>query len=76
MQLRGPWGVLVACRLHFAEQATTRDGGQVWEGLTDNYIRADTTSTLDLQNRLLPVRLTREGDGAVTGELIGEAYRP
>jgi threonylcarbamoyladenosine tRNA methylthiotransferase MtaB len=53
------------------EQSTAKDGEQLWEGLTDNYIRAVTTSTLDLQNRLLPVRLTREGDGAVTGELIG-----
>jgi tRNA A37 methylthiotransferase MiaB len=57
------------------EQATIRDGGHVWEGLTDNYIRTVTSSTLDLQNRLLPVHLTHEAEGAVTGELIGDAQR-
>jgi threonylcarbamoyladenosine tRNA methylthiotransferase MtaB len=55
------------------EQSTTQEGVQVWEGLTDNYIRTVTTSSLDLQNRLLPARLRGEGDGAVTGDLIGAA---
>ncbi|MGD9895420.1 MAG: MiaB/RimO family radical SAM methylthiotransferase [Dehalococcoidia bacterium] len=58
------------------EQIVRRDGVPAWEGLTDNYIRAVTTSSHDLHNRLLPIHLMHEEDGAVTGALIGDTQRP
>ena len=42
----------------------------VWEGLTDNYIRAFTASVEPLDNRLLPVRLSGRRDGGFWGELV------
>ena len=56
-------------------------GGRVWEGLTDNYLRAFTRSDADLRNRILPVRLegpvdsTGRGRGpAGSGEAEGELW--
>jgi threonylcarbamoyladenosine tRNA methylthiotransferase MtaB len=42
----------------------------VWEGLTDNYIRAFTASVEPLDNRLLPVRLSGRRDGGFWGEIV------
>jgi threonylcarbamoyladenosine tRNA methylthiotransferase MtaB len=39
------------------ERARPSEGGLLWEGLTDNYIRVFTRSDADLWNRILPVRL-------------------
>jgi threonylcarbamoyladenosine tRNA methylthiotransferase MtaB len=39
------------------ERARPAEGGLLWEGLTDNYIRVFTRSGADLWNRILPVRL-------------------
>jgi threonylcarbamoyladenosine tRNA methylthiotransferase MtaB len=39
------------------ERARPTNGGLLWEGLTDNYIRVFTRSDANLWNRILPVRL-------------------
>ena len=43
------------------ERARPTEGGLLWEGLTDNYIRVFTRSDADLWNRILPVRLGGPG---------------
>jgi threonylcarbamoyladenosine tRNA methylthiotransferase MtaB len=60
------------------ERARPASGGPVWEGLTDNYLRAFTRSDADLRNRILPARLggpapsagPGEADGGLWGDLI------
>jgi threonylcarbamoyladenosine tRNA methylthiotransferase MtaB len=44
-----------------------KDG--VWQGLTGNYIRAYTAADTPLENRLIPVSLTRLHDDGMRGEL-------
>ncbi len=41
----------------------------VWSGLTDTYIRVQVKSSLDLKNRLLPVRLEKVENRGITGTL-------
>ena len=45
-------------------------GAQVWQGLTDNYVRVFTTSAADLRNRLLPVRLASLRPDGLWGKLL------
>lgn len=52
---------------------------QEWgvSGLTDNYIRVHTSSSMDLWNQLTPVRLVSLAEqGGMQGELIAEAFQP
>jgi len=44
------------------ERAWPVQGGPVWEGLTDNYLRTVTRSNADLRNRILPARLGGPAD--------------
>ena len=46
-------------------------GGDVsiWKGLTDNYLRVQTSSPLDLWNTLTPTRLTGLADRSLQGEI-------
>lgn len=48
--------------------------GNLWSGLTDNYIRVYTSSAADLHNHIIPTRLARlagQGDAAgMVGELL------
>lgn len=41
----------------------------VWNGLTGNYIRVETPSAVDLHNRIVTVRLTRQTAHGLHGEL-------
>ncbi|MEN6478516.1 MAG: MiaB/RimO family radical SAM methylthiotransferase [Anaerolineales bacterium] len=52
------------------ESATVVDGGTVWEGLTDTYVRVRTRSADDLANRLARVRITAADAEGVSGELL------
>jgi len=50
------------------ESHRERDGGIIWSGLTDNYLRVYTRSSVNLANTLVPTRLV-----ALTGnDLQGE----
>jgi threonylcarbamoyladenosine tRNA methylthiotransferase MtaB len=53
------------------ERARPASGGPVWEGLTDNYLRAFTRSDADLRNRILPARLGGPAHSAGPGEVDG-----
>jgi threonylcarbamoyladenosine tRNA methylthiotransferase MtaB len=55
------------------ERARPTEGGFVWEGLTDNYIRVFTRSDADLWNCILPARL---GDAAGSTELASRRAGP
>ena len=46
------------------------DEGLRWRGLTDNYVRVETTSHAELGNRITPARLTGMVDGVMTAELL------
>ena len=46
------------------------DEGLRWRGLTDNYVRVETTSHAELGNRITPARLTGMVDGMMTAELL------
>ena len=46
------------------------DEGLRWRGLTDNYVRVETTSHAELGNRITPARLTGMADGVMTAELL------
>ena len=46
------------------------DEGLRWRGLTDNYVRVETTSHTELGNRITPARLTGMVDGVMTAELL------
>lgn len=52
------------------ESAAVVDGGAVWEGLTDTYVRVHTRSTDDLANRLARVRITAADAEGVWGDLL------
>jgi len=54
------------------ESARPAEGGLVWEGLTDNYVRVLASSSTDLRNRILPARLDgrREASGDLWAELV------
>ena len=45
------------------------DEGLRWRGLTDNYVRVETTSHEELGNRITSARLTGMVDGVMTAEL-------
>ncbi len=44
--------------------------GLRWRGLTDNYVRVETTSHAELGTRITPARLTGMVDGVMTAELL------
>ena len=46
------------------------DEGLRWRGLTDNYVRVETTSHAELGNRITPARLTGMVAGVMTAELL------
>ena len=46
------------------------DEGLRWRGLTDNYVRVETTSHEELGNRITSARLTGMVDGVMTAELL------
>ena len=46
------------------------DEGLRWRGLTDNYVRVETTSHAELGNRITSARLTGMVDGVMTAELL------
>ena len=46
------------------------DEGLRWRGLTNNYVRVETTSHAELGNRITPARLTGMVDGVMTAELL------
>ncbi len=45
------------------------NGAMLWNGLTDNYVRATTATGLDLANRITPARLIKLEGKAMTAEL-------
>lgn len=47
----------------------TRRDNQLWEGLTDTYVRVRAPSDSDLKNRLLPTRITAAGKEVLLGEV-------
>jgi len=46
-----------------------RRRGEVWEGLTDNYLRVFARSPQNLENHLAPARLISEAPGGLWGEV-------
>ncbi|EKD26213.1 MAG: hypothetical protein ACD_79C01304G0002 [uncultured bacterium] len=44
----------------------------VWNGLSDNYIRVKVSSKSNLQNKILPVKITSVGNNHVNGDLVFE----
>ncbi len=46
------------------------DEGLRWRGLTDNYVRVETTWHAELGNRITPARLTGIENGVMTAELL------
>jgi threonylcarbamoyladenosine tRNA methylthiotransferase MtaB len=51
------------------ESARAGKGGSTWSGLTDNYLRVQTTSTRDLANTLAPARLVALANDKLIGEI-------
>jgi threonylcarbamoyladenosine tRNA methylthiotransferase MtaB len=51
------------------ESSRPGEGGRVWSGLTDNYLRVFTASDRELANTLAPTRLERLCDGGLVGKL-------
>jgi threonylcarbamoyladenosine tRNA methylthiotransferase MtaB len=47
-------------------------GGQLWSGLTDNYVRVSAFSPRNLSNTITPARLTSLLPDALSGEIPGE----
>jgi threonylcarbamoyladenosine tRNA methylthiotransferase MtaB len=52
------------------------DGISVWEGLTDNYIRVFVRSDIDLDNRVVPARLTGQRPDGFWGKLLAGETEP
>jgi hypothetical protein len=51
----------------------SREDGEAsrkWSGLTDNYVRVQTRSPLDLTNTLTPARLGELANGSVLAEIL------
>ena len=51
------------------ESHRERDGGIIWSGLTDNYLRVYTRSSVDLANTLVPTRLVALASNDLQGEV-------
>jgi tRNA A37 methylthiotransferase MiaB len=46
------------------------DGGAVWDGLTDNYVRVNARCDRDLRNAITMARLVAHDGEAFTGEML------
>ena len=52
------------------ERESRAEGGAVWTGLTDNYIKVSSRSGLNLANRITLARLGRYEEGLVHAEAL------
>ena len=63
-------GALNQTRPVLWESAKRQESGQVWRGLTDNYLRVRTTSGKDLGNTITGARLIAVDEDWVTAEVV------
>lgn len=57
------------------ESSRQGSSGPVWSGLTDNYLRVQTTSTMNLGNTLTPTRLVGLTERGLRGEIEAQKNR-